>query len=212
MSRWHRIDGYVDELAHELARFRALPFGGSRLLAEAREHLIDAARALETSGLPPDRAEFEAIRHFGPADNLALESARLDWKGVLAMIKLGTGALATLTTFMASAVVTVALLQASDMPLWLTAKLGVGTFTVLQGVATLTRLLTGRISDILLKGGAMMLLAVGLLVGAGSSYVALTGPDPEYWVVMLGGMMVGQALGTVLFLRGLEWSIPKAGA
>jgi hypothetical protein len=67
------IEDYLDEL---LRRTHADARTTRRLLDEASDHLHAAAADLEAGGLPPEEAEAEAVRRFGPAAPVALATSR----------------------------------------------------------------------------------------------------------------------------------------
>jgi hypothetical protein len=66
------IEAYLREYRKELARRRVLSFlGRRRVIAEARQHLAESAKALVGEGHPAASAEELAIRRFGAPGELA---------------------------------------------------------------------------------------------------------------------------------------------
>jgi anti-sigma factor RsiW len=62
------IDRYVTGLR---ARLPITPSQAAEVAEEVQGHLEDAARDLQMGGLSPSESEHEAIRRFGPADEIA---------------------------------------------------------------------------------------------------------------------------------------------
>ena len=67
------IDSYLDEL---YAALRVEPRQARRILAEAEDHLREAAAVREAAGAAPERAEAEAVAAFGAATVVAARFAR----------------------------------------------------------------------------------------------------------------------------------------
>jgi hypothetical protein len=70
--RHERIAGYLDDLARAL---RARGAYNTRLVAEVRDHLLDALDAAQRRGLTDDAAEGEALAMVGAADLVAQHAA-----------------------------------------------------------------------------------------------------------------------------------------
>lgn len=75
------IEDYLDEL---LRRTSADPRTTRRMLDEASDHLFAAAAELEAGGMPRVAAEREAVRRFGPADELVRASRRQSFGALVA--------------------------------------------------------------------------------------------------------------------------------
>src|SRR5579875_3924109 len=69
------IDRYVTSLR---ARLPIAPCQAAEVAEEVRGHLEDAARDLQMGGLAPGESEREAIRRFGPADEIASALVRVE--------------------------------------------------------------------------------------------------------------------------------------
>ena len=65
------IDGYLEQLADELARAELYRRRRARILAEVRDHLEESARRLRAQGRAADVAQREAVARFGPPAALA---------------------------------------------------------------------------------------------------------------------------------------------
>ena len=131
---------------------------------------------------------------------------RLSQEGpLLLLLSLVIGGLASVTTLMSLGVVfhTVKTLEGP----WhlICIQLLLAGFVITQGGMTVTHLVLGKGRERTLFQGAMVLFGLGLLVTVKSSYNAWTRPDPEYWVVMLGLLMMTQAAGTMLRVGQWKW-------
>ena len=83
----------------------------------------------------------------------------------------------------------------------LTLELLISAAVVGQGVLTFAQFGLPALRTLTLLGG-VMLLVFGLMVGARSAFVALTGPDPEPYIGLLGLLFACQGLATILALWG----------
>ncbi len=77
------VERYLDELFDQLAGTGA---AGRRALAEANDHLRAAVAAGVERGLPPERAEQEAVERFGPPARIARE-LRVAHGGLAAVLR-----------------------------------------------------------------------------------------------------------------------------
>lgn len=116
------------------------------------------------------------------------------------MLKLAVGLVALATVFMSAVNLAFSLIWNPQGSVgWIAIRALASLVVIVVGSATL-RALFSHARGSWLRGGAVLLLALGVATTAKSSYHALTGPDPEYWLVLLGLLLIAQAAGTLLVL------------
>ena len=108
---------------------------------------------------------------------------------------------AAVLTSLGSGMVLFHTITSNDNPMiWSVVQFGVASYTLAMGVLSLVWILARKGSRILVMLGALGLLILGLKASAFSTFMALTGNDPEYWAVLLSYLIAAQALGLLLGL------------
>lgn len=195
------IDVFLVLLRRSLDRRRWLSgYRCHRVMTEVEDHLRETARELQSMGASPEEAQRQAVERFGAVDQIAREWTRFDLEGLQGLVRLAVGFLAALTTIAATAMVIQTLLSNEGTLLWNVSRFLASAYTVAIGSLSIVHIWSGRPYSPTLAAGALGLLVLGILVMIRSSYMALVGPDPEYWIVLLGGFMTAQAAGILLDL------------
>ncbi len=189
MTESPAIETHLEELRRRLGHlFWLLPFRKKRLLAEAESHLRDCARHLKAEGL----GEAEAVRRFGDSRDLVRQWARAEIRSTLAPLV----ALVTLATVAAGVLTLVTNAPSMAFPgSWI--QFAIALFVIAQGASTAGLLFHKRGIERIAFLGSFALLAVGLV----ATTRGWTGPDPEYWIPLLGMLLVAQSIGTLVSLR-----------
>ena len=169
-----------------------------RVVEEVRSHLEDSVATLVEAGHSPEQAAKEALARFGTANATKLALTQINDRWTLMLLKLATGTAAAITSLMAGAIFLFALSVETPEQRW--TNLTISSFVFVANLAVFVHLFARPIGrkPMALIGSALMLL--GLFVTAVSSIEAFSGPDPEYWIVMMGLLLVAEAAALLLSL------------
>ena len=200
------IEEYLDRLNQELTRcFWIGRRQRRRILSEAEDHLVESSHQ-EAAG-STEAQQQSAVARFGLSHEIVGAFAETTKQRFLALLSVASCGLAASTILMSAGVVyhTVTVGTLTDPLHVIAIRLLSAGFIVVQGAMTVVHLISGAWRERTLFLGAIALLALGMFIAAQGSYHALTGPDPEYWVVMLGLLMTAQATGTMIRVGQWEW-------
>jgi hypothetical protein len=169
-----------------------------RVVEEVRSHLADSVATLMETGRSPEQAAQEALARFGSANATRLALTQINDRWILMLLKLGTGTAAAITSLMAAAIFVFAAWVGPPEMRW--SNLAVSSLILVGNLAVFVHLFVRRLPTKSMAWVASTIMILGLFVTAVSSLNAIRGPDPEYWIVMLGLLLVGEASALLLGL------------
>ena len=169
-----------------------------RVVEEVRSHLTDSVATLIETGRSPEQAADEALSRFGTANATRLALTQINDRWTLMLLKLATGTAAAITSLMATAIFVFAATAGPPEMRW--SNLSVSSLILVGNLAVFVHLFVQPLPTKRMAWVASAIMILGLFVTAVSSLHAIRGPDPEYWIVMLGLLLVGEAAALLLGL------------
>ncbi len=169
-----------------------------RVVEEVRSHLTDSVATLIETGRSPEQAADEALSRFGTANATRLALTQINDRWTLMLLKLATGTAAAITSLMAAAIFVFAAIAGPPEMRW--SNLSVSSLILVGNLAVLVHLFVQPLPTKRMAWVASAIMILGLFVAGVSSLNAIRGPDPEYWIVMLGLLLVGEATALLLGL------------
>jgi hypothetical protein len=189
------IDHYLRQLENEL-RLRGIR--NARILAEAREHLLDCCDDAEARGLTREAAERDATRRFGVPEIVAAGFVGRSYS-MLNRLIVATCA----STMLAVAALTVSVTVLRPPHLNYTASGVLGLMVVAQSAVTVFAVLTARSTA---RSWLRLALSIGggLLVAAGMLGLreVMFGAHFEGYALIVGLLLVFQ--GALTMVRGIR--------
>ncbi len=193
------VEGFLLDLEAALSRHPWMSrWRTQRVVEEVRSHLTDSVATLMETGRSPEQAAHEALTRFGTANATSLALTQINDRWTLMLLKLATGTAVAVTSLMAAAVFVFSALAAPPELRW--SNLGVAALILGANLAVFVHLFVQPLTRKPMAWLASGIMLLGLFITAVSSVNAIRGPDPEYWIIMMGLLLVGEAAALLLGL------------
>jgi hypothetical protein len=195
-------DGPIAEFISQLrTELRAHPRQAERIVAECLDHLIEAAREFQASGLPPEVAERKAVMRFGSPKNIARLFESLGAEGMIMQEKtrlLGIKILAAFFIAMAGAQFLAGLQFVLRNEVAGAVPVGVSAINAMLGIG-LWKLRNWSRIGILIWSGLMALWSCLMLVASATPRTLPFLRNAPSSLLALGGLLTLMLSGSIIW-------------